>query len=74
MAVLAVDADIDRSFGIWIWEESVIAGLLQTPEYARHVIQRYSEFLDGADDVEADVRSRVRRQKWLTGPGASCMC
>jgi transcriptional regulator with XRE-family HTH domain len=64
-----LSTEIDRTSDMWIWEESVIPGLLQTPEYARHVIQRYSELLGGADDVEAAVRSRVRRQEWLYRPG-----
>jgi hypothetical protein len=42
---------------------------MQTPEYARHVIQRYSELLGGADDIEAAVRSRVQRQEWLYRSG-----
>ncbi|GAA3294634.1 hypothetical protein GCM10020295_19610 [Streptomyces cinereospinus] len=64
-----LSAEIDHATGIWIWEESVIAGLVQTPEYARHVIQRYSALLGGADDVEAAVRSRVQRQEWLYRSG-----
>ncbi|MEW2494338.1 helix-turn-helix transcriptional regulator [Streptomyces nodosus] len=64
-----LSAEIDRTSHMWIWEESVIPGLLQTPEYARHVIQRYSELLGGASDVEAAVRSRVQRQEWLYRPG-----
>lgn len=47
----------------------MIAGLLQTPEYARHVIQRYAELLGGPGDIEDAVRSRVRRQQWLYRPG-----
>jgi len=64
-----LSAEIDRTSGIWVWEESVIAGLLQTPEYARHVIQRYAELLDGPGDIEAAVRSRVQRQEWLYRSG-----
>ncbi|WP_328431384.1 helix-turn-helix domain-containing protein [Streptomyces sp. NBC_00453] len=60
-----LSAEIDRTSDMWIWEESVIPGLMQTPEYARHVIQRYAELLGGADDIEAAVRSRVQRQEWL---------
>ncbi|MFJ9623429.1 helix-turn-helix domain-containing protein [Streptomyces sp. NPDC101181] len=62
-------AEIDRTSKMWLWEESVIPGLLQTPEYARHVIQRYAELLGGASDVDAAVRSRVQRQEWLYRPG-----
>ncbi|WP_445408204.1 helix-turn-helix domain-containing protein [Streptomyces albidoflavus] len=64
-----LSAEIDRASEMWILEESVIPGLLQTPEYARHVIQRYAELLGGASDVEAAVLSRVRRQEWLYRPG-----
>ncbi|MFJ9746188.1 helix-turn-helix domain-containing protein [Streptomyces chartreusis] len=64
-----LSAEIDRTSDIWVWEESVIAGLLQTPEYARHVIQRYAELLDGPGDIEAAVRSRVQRQEWLYRSG-----
>ncbi|MEU0087458.1 helix-turn-helix transcriptional regulator [Streptomyces sp. NPDC006274] len=64
-----LSAEIDRTSEIWVWEESVIAGLLQTPEYARHVVQRYAELLGGASDIEAAVRSRAQRQEWLYQPG-----
>ncbi|MER6626075.1 helix-turn-helix transcriptional regulator [Streptomyces sp. NPDC000931] len=65
----SLSAEIDRSTGMRVWEESVVAGLLQTPEYARHVINRYSQLLGGAHDVDSAVRSRVRRQEWLYQPG-----
>lgn len=61
--------EIERTSNMWVWEESVIAGLLQTPEYARHVIQRYADLLAGTGGVEDAVRSRVRRQEWLYRPG-----
>jgi transcriptional regulator with XRE-family HTH domain len=64
-----LSTEIDRTSDMWIWEESVIPGLMQTPEYARHVIQRYAELLGGADDIEAAVRSRVQRQEWLYRSG-----
>ncbi|WP_030542213.1 helix-turn-helix transcriptional regulator [Streptomyces albus] len=64
-----LSAEIDRTSEMWLWEESVIPGLLQTPEYARHVVQRYAELLGGAGDIEAAVRSRVKRQEWLYRSG-----
>lgn len=64
-----LSAEIDRTSDLWIWEESVIPGLMQTPEYARHVVRRYAELLGGADDIEAAVRSRVQRQEWLYRSG-----
>ncbi|MGW1463345.1 helix-turn-helix domain-containing protein [Streptomyces sp. NPDC002308] len=64
-----LSAEIERSKTLWIWEESVIAGLLQTPDYARHVIRRYAQLLGGATDIEQAVRSRAQRQEWLYRPG-----
>ncbi|MET9809616.1 helix-turn-helix domain-containing protein [Streptomyces halstedii] len=64
-----LSAEIARTSDLWIWEESVVPGLLQTPEYARHVIQRYADLLGGAGDIEDAVRARVRRQEWLYRSG-----
>ncbi|MFE4965485.1 helix-turn-helix domain-containing protein [Streptomyces sp. NPDC056660] len=64
-----LSAEIERSAAIRVWEESVIAGLVQTPEYARHVIQRYAALLGSARDIEDAVRARVQRQEWLYRPG-----
>ncbi|MDT0425171.1 MULTISPECIES: helix-turn-helix domain-containing protein [Streptomyces] len=66
---VGLSAEIDRTSEMWLWEESVIPGLLQTPEYAHHVIRRYAELLGGASDIDAAVRSRARRQEWLYRPG-----
>ncbi|MEV7275436.1 helix-turn-helix transcriptional regulator [Streptomyces sp. NPDC093111] len=62
-------AEIERSSEIWVWEEAVVPGLMQTPEYARHVIQRYAELLGVTKGVEDAVRTRARRQEWLYRPG-----
>lgn len=64
-----LSAEIERSADIWVWEESVVAGLVQTPEYARHVIRRYADLLGSAGDIEDTVRARVQRQEWLYRPG-----
>lgn len=61
--------EIERSSEIWVWEESVVVGLMQTPEYARHVIGRYAELLGPASDIEDAVRARVQRQEWLYRSG-----
>lgn len=61
--------EIERTSEIWVWEEAVVAGLMQTPEYARHVIRRYSELLGPAGDIEDAVRARVQRQEWLYRSG-----
>ncbi|MFE2495570.1 helix-turn-helix domain-containing protein [Streptomyces scopuliridis] len=63
------NAEVDRSQTIRVWEESVIAGMLQTPDYARHMFTRYAELHGLMPDTEAAVRSRMRRQKWLYQSG-----
>ncbi|MER8041894.1 helix-turn-helix transcriptional regulator [Streptomyces sp. NPDC094032] len=62
-------AEIDRTSEIWVWEEAVVPGLMQTPEYARRVIQRYAELLGVTKGVEDAVRTRAQRQEWLYRPG-----
>lgn len=62
-------AQIDRSAEIWMWEEAVIPGMIQTPDYARHVITRYAHLLSPARDIEDAVRARIKRQEWLYRPG-----
>ncbi|WP_089107438.1 helix-turn-helix domain-containing protein [Streptomyces hyaluromycini] len=61
--------ELERTSELWMWEESVVAGLLQTPEYARHVLRRYADLMGSASDIEDAVRSRVQRQEWLYRPG-----
>ncbi|MFC9791995.1 helix-turn-helix domain-containing protein [Streptomyces sp. NPDC127584] len=62
-------AEINRASEIRVWEEAVIPGLVQTPEYARHVVQRYADLLDVTRGVEDAVRARAQRQEWLYRPG-----
>ncbi|MGW2304587.1 helix-turn-helix domain-containing protein [Streptomyces sp. NPDC001809] len=62
-------AEINRTSEIRVWEEAVIPGLMQTPEYARHVVQRYADLLDVTKGVEDAVRTRAQRQEWLYQPG-----
>ncbi|MFC9732898.1 helix-turn-helix domain-containing protein [Streptomyces roseolus] len=62
-------AEINRSSEIWVWEEAVVPGLMQTPEYARHVVQRYADLLGVTKGIEDAVRARAQRQEWLYQPG-----
>jgi transcriptional regulator with XRE-family HTH domain len=64
-----LSGEIDRTRDLWVWEESVIAGMVQTADYARHVMMRYSELLSPASDIDEAVRARVKRQEWLYRPG-----
>ncbi|MEO6088413.1 MAG: helix-turn-helix transcriptional regulator [Umezawaea sp.] len=47
----------------------VVPGLLQTPEYARHVLLASSGFHGGGQDIPDAVRARMRRQQVLYEPG-----
>ncbi|GAA2653108.1 helix-turn-helix transcriptional regulator [Streptomyces aculeolatus] len=47
------------------WESSMIFGILQTPDYARHIFTRYAGLQRSPRDTEEAVRSRVKRQEAL---------
>jgi transcriptional regulator with XRE-family HTH domain len=51
------------------FEADVIPGLLQTADYARHLLARLVAFRELPDDVDRGVRSRMRRQEILYDPG-----
>ncbi|MFF7467956.1 Scr1 family TA system antitoxin-like transcriptional regulator [Streptomyces sp. NPDC008092] len=61
--------EIDRSRAIYAWEESVIPGMLQTADYARHIFLRYADLQNSVRDTDAAVRSRMKRQEWLYQAG-----
>jgi len=61
--------EVGRSRAIHAWEESVVPGLLQTADYARHIFLRYADLQGSARDTDAAVRARMRRQEWLYQPG-----
>jgi transcriptional regulator with XRE-family HTH domain len=51
------------------WEPTMVSGLLQTADYARHVFLKYAELQNSVRGAEEAVRSRMKRQKWLYRPG-----
>lgn len=53
------------------WESSWIVGILQTPDYARAVLTRFADLHQSPRDIEAAVRSRVKRQELLYAGGRS---
>lgn len=65
----SLSREIERTTELRMWEESVIPGMVQTPDYARHVITRYSELLGPASDIEDAVRARMERQAFLYRAG-----
>ncbi|WP_033326397.1 helix-turn-helix domain-containing protein [Streptomyces yerevanensis] len=50
------------------WESSMVMGILQTPDYARHIFTRYAELQQSPRDTEEAVRSRIKRQDALYDP------
>lgn len=65
-----LDQRVRRAKRIRSIQVTVIPGLLQTAEYARHVIIMFHELADtGLDELDAEVASRMRRQEVLYDPG-----
>lgn len=52
-----------------VWDSFAVNGLLQTPDYARHVFERYATLQNSPRDTEDAVRARMDRQRWLYQPG-----
>jgi transcriptional regulator with XRE-family HTH domain len=61
--------EASRSTVIRAWEEAVIPGMLQTPDYARAMFLRYADLYGTKRDTDEAVRARVRRQEWLYETG-----
>ncbi|MET7711020.1 helix-turn-helix transcriptional regulator [Streptomyces sp. NPDC005407] len=51
------------------YEATVIPGLFQTPDYARHLLIQNAELMRSPRDTEAAVQSRMRRQEVLYEAG-----
>ncbi|MFE6849012.1 helix-turn-helix domain-containing protein [Streptomyces sp. NPDC057686] len=51
------------------YEATVIPGLFQTPDYARHLIEANTTLMQSPRDIEAAVAARMRRQEVLYEPG-----
>ncbi|WP_455361990.1 helix-turn-helix domain-containing protein [Streptomyces sp. SYSU K21746] len=51
------------------YETTVIPGLFQTPDYARHLLAQNAELMQSPRDTEAAVHARMRRQEVLYEAG-----
>ncbi|MBA4865897.1 helix-turn-helix transcriptional regulator [Streptomyces sp. PSKA54] len=65
----ALTVEYERSTVLRAWEGSMVVGMLQTPDYARHIFTRYAELHGTKRDIDDAVRARVRRQDLLYQPG-----
>lgn len=61
--------EYERSAELRAWQGSMVVGMLQTPEYARHVFTHYAELQQSPRDIEDAVRARIARQVLLYEPG-----
>lgn len=52
-----------------VYEPASVPGLLQTPDYARHVFINNAAFRDGASDIDAAVQAWMKRQEFLYDRG-----
>ncbi|MFE2625820.1 helix-turn-helix domain-containing protein, partial [Streptomyces caelestis] len=52
-----------------VWDSFAVNGLLQTPDYARHVFELYAKLQNSPRDTEDGVRARMDRPRWLYQPG-----
>ncbi|WP_432035461.1 helix-turn-helix domain-containing protein [Streptomyces cucumeris] len=61
----AITAEHNRTAALRIWENCLVAGMLQTADYARAVFTRNADLHKSPPDTEAAVRARVKRQEGL---------
>lgn len=55
----------DRTRVLTIWESTLVPGLLQTADYARHVFIRHADLMQSPRDTESAVGARIQRQSRL---------
>lgn len=65
----AITAEHARTTTLYIWENALIPGMVQTPDYARAVFARHAQLMRSPRDTEEAVRARVRRQEALYDSG-----
>jgi transcriptional regulator with XRE-family HTH domain len=61
--------EYQRTSTVHGYEATVIPGLFQTPEYARHLLVQNAELMQSPRDTDAAVAARMRRQEVLYQPG-----
>ncbi|NEA37929.1 helix-turn-helix transcriptional regulator [Streptomyces sp. SID11385] len=65
----AATVEHERTRVLTMWENCLIPGMLQIPEYARHVFTRHADLMRSPRDTEDAVRARIQRQEGLYRPG-----
>lgn len=65
----AITAEHARTTTLYIWENALVPGMVQTPDYARAVFTRHAQLMRSPRDTERAVRARVQRQEALYDAG-----
>ncbi|MFC1404859.1 MULTISPECIES: helix-turn-helix transcriptional regulator [Streptacidiphilus] len=58
-------SELARSQTVRCFEPAIVPGLMQTADYARHVLTHNAEFRESVPDTEDAVRARLKRQEAL---------
>ncbi|MFJ2897992.1 helix-turn-helix domain-containing protein [Streptomyces sp. NPDC087218] len=61
--------EYERSTELRAWQGAMVVGMLQTPDYARHVFTGFAALHRAPRDIEEAVRARMRRQDLLYRSG-----
>ncbi|MFJ8624639.1 DUF5753 domain-containing protein [Kitasatospora sp. NPDC093550] len=64
----ALTVEHERSTVMRAWEASIVVGLLQTADYARHVFNAFVDLRETVRDVDDAVQARMQRQELLDRP------
>lgn len=65
----ALTVEYERSAELRAWQGAMVVGMLQTPDYARHVFTGFAALYQSPRDIEAAVRARMHRQDLLYQSG-----
>lgn len=61
----ALTVEYERSRVLRAWQPTMVVGMLQTPDYARHVFERFADLQQCVRDTDTAVRARIQRQEDL---------
>ncbi|WP_217208731.1 helix-turn-helix transcriptional regulator [Streptomyces sp. AC550_RSS872] len=61
----ALNAEHAKTRVFHVWQGAMVAGVLQTPDYARSIFTRFTELHQSPRDIEEAVVSRMKRQEAL---------
>ncbi|MGW7469897.1 helix-turn-helix domain-containing protein [Streptomyces xantholiticus] len=65
----ALTVEYERSAHLRAWQNHMVVGMLQTPDYARHVFAAYADLHQSPRDIDDAVRARIRRQALMYDTG-----